>query len=76
MHLFQATNSVATLLATWALRVAPVRLETLGNVSIIVVGVIIASIGEIKFSLIGFICTCSQLRRSLGHISLLTPLRD
>jgi hypothetical protein len=53
--MLKATNSVATLIATWALGVAPVRLETLGNVSVIVVGVVIASIGEIKFSLIGFI---------------------
>ncbi|KAF5018131.1 hypothetical protein F66182_9903, partial [Fusarium sp. NRRL 66182] len=55
IQMLKATNSVATLIATWALGVAPVRLETLGNVSVIVVGVVIASIGEIKFSLIGFI---------------------
>jgi hypothetical protein len=44
------------LIATWVLGVAPVRLDVLAKVSIIVVGVIIASIGEIQFSIIGFLC--------------------
>ena len=35
--------------------VAPPNLKTLGNVSFIVIGVIIASFGEIKFVLIGFL---------------------
>lgn len=39
--------------------IAPVRLSLLGNISFIVIGVIIASIGEIKFTMIGFICMCS-----------------
>ncbi|KAI9932437.1 hypothetical protein MW887_008678 [Aspergillus wentii] len=56
IQMLKATNSVATLLATWAMRIAPVRLELLGNISFIVVGVVIASIGEIKFTLIGFMC--------------------
>ena len=43
------------LLATWSLGVAPPNLKTLGNVSFIVIGVIIASFGEIKFNLIGFL---------------------
>jgi hypothetical protein len=34
----------------------PPSLKTLGNVTAIVVGVIIASIGEIKFVFIGFVC--------------------
>lgn len=34
---------------------APVNYKTLGNVSIIVLGVIIASFGEIKFVLVGFL---------------------
>lgn len=42
------------LLATWSLGVAPPNFKTLGNVSFIVLGVIIASFGEIKFNLIGF----------------------
>lgn len=46
---------VAVLLTSWALVVAPVNFKQLGNVSFIVIGVIIASIGEIKFDLTGFL---------------------
>lgn len=46
---------VAVLLVSWTLGVAPPSLKTLGNVSLIVVGVVIASIGEIKFDLTGFL---------------------
>lgn len=46
---------VATLLTTWALGVSPPNLKTLGNVSLIVLGVVIASFGEIKFVLTGFL---------------------
>lgn len=44
---------IAVLLTSWTMRVSEPSLKTLGNVSLIVVGVIIASIGEIKFVLIG-----------------------
>ena len=43
------------LLATCTLRVEPPNLKTLGNVSFIVIGVILASFGEIMFDLTGFI---------------------
>ena len=46
---------VAVLLVSWILGVAPPSLKTLSNVSLIVVGVIIASLGEIKFNLTGFL---------------------
>lgn len=46
---------VAVLIASWTLGVAPINLKQLGNVSLIVVGVVIASIGEIKFDLTGFL---------------------
>ena len=46
---------VAVLLVSWTLGVAPPSLKTLSNVSLIVIGVIIASIGEIKFDLTGFL---------------------
>jgi hypothetical protein len=55
--LSQASNAVATLLATWIFGLAPPSLKTLANVSAIVVGVAIASWGEIKFDLLGFMCT-------------------
>ena len=44
---------VAVLIASWSLGVANPSLKTFGNVSIIVIGVIIASIGEIQFDLTG-----------------------
>ncbi|KAK7428406.1 hypothetical protein QQZ08_005025 [Neonectria magnoliae] len=55
IQMLKATNAVATLLATWAFRIAPPNFRVLGNVSFIVVGVVIASFGEIKFDLTGFI---------------------
>lgn len=55
IQMLKATNAVATLLATWAFGIAPANFKTLGNVSIIVVGVVIASFGEIKFDLLGFL---------------------
>ncbi|KAF7553034.1 hypothetical protein G7Z17_g3909 [Cylindrodendrum hubeiense] len=55
IQMLKATNAVATLLATWAFRIAPPNFRVLGNVSVIVVGIIIASFGEIKFDLTGFI---------------------
>ncbi|CAN8103703.1 unnamed protein product [Discula destructiva] len=54
IQMLKATTPVAVLLAGWALGVSTPSLKTFLNVSAIVVGVIIASIGEIKFDLIGF----------------------
>ncbi|KAF2835711.1 TPT-domain-containing protein [Patellaria atrata CBS 101060] len=54
IQMLKATTPVAVLLATWGLGVAPPNYKTLGNVSIIVFGVVIASFGEIKFVFIGF----------------------
>lgn len=51
----KATTPVAVLIATWSLGVAPPNFKTLGNVSFIVIGVILASFGEIMFDLTGFI---------------------
>lgn len=42
------------LIATWSLGVAPPNMKTLGNVSFIVIGVVVASLGEIKFNMVGF----------------------
>ena len=41
--------------------VAPADFKTLGNVSFIVIGVVIASIGEIKFVMIGFLFQCGGI---------------
>lgn len=45
---------VWVLMTTWSLGVAAPNLKILGNVSFIVIGVVIASFGEIKFDLTGF----------------------
>ncbi|KAJ6004899.1 sugar phosphate/phosphate translocator [Penicillium herquei] len=55
IQMLKATTPVAVLLATWGMGMAPVNYKTLANVSIIVVGVIIASFGEIKFVMVGFL---------------------
>lgn len=44
-----------TLFATWAFGIAPYNFKQLGNVTVIVIGVVIASFGEIKFDMLGFI---------------------
>lgn len=55
IQMLKATTPVAVLFATWGLGMAPVNLKVLLNVSVIVIGVIIASFGEIKFVFIGFL---------------------
>jgi len=55
IQMLKATTPVAVLLVTWGLGMAPPNFKTLGNVSVIVLGVIIASYGEIQFVMIGFI---------------------
>jgi len=55
IQMLKATTPVAVLLSTWALGMAPPNMRTLLNVSAIVFGVIIASVGEIKFVMIGFL---------------------
>jgi hypothetical protein len=49
----QATTPVAVLLSSWALGVAQPNLKVFLNVSVIVLGVVIASFGEIQFVLTG-----------------------
>lgn len=46
---------VAVLVTSWVLAVAPVDFKQLGKVIFIVIGVIIASFGEIRFDLTGFL---------------------
>lgn len=53
--MLQATTPVAVLLASWSLGVSQPSLKVFLNVSAIVVGVVIASFGEVKFVLIGFL---------------------
>jgi hypothetical protein len=55
VNMLQATTPVAVLLTSWSLGVAPPNLKTLANVSFIVIGVMIATYGEIAFVLTGFL---------------------
>jgi len=55
IQMLKATTPVAVLLAGWTLGVEKPNMKLLFNVSFIVIGVIIASFGEIKFVLIGFL---------------------
>ncbi|KAK1761350.1 triose-phosphate transporter family-domain-containing protein [Echria macrotheca] len=55
IQMLKATMPVAVLLSSWALGVSTPNIKVFANVSIIVLGVIIASIGEIKFVWIGVI---------------------
>ena len=52
---FQASTPVAVLLAGWALGTSKPDMKVLFNVSFIVIGVVIASFGEIKFVFVGFV---------------------
>ncbi|KAG7113601.1 sugar phosphate/phosphate translocator like protein [Verticillium longisporum] len=52
---YPATTPVAVLLAGWSLGVSTPNMKVFLNVSVIVVGVIIASIGEIEFVWVGVI---------------------
>ncbi|KAI1632630.1 TPT-domain-containing protein [Biscogniauxia mediterranea] len=54
IQMIKATTPVAVLLSSWAMGLAPPNMKQLMNVSAIVVGVMIASFGEIKFVWIGF----------------------
>lgn len=51
----QATTPVAVLIAGWVLGIEKPDFKKLGNVSFIVIGVVLASFGEIEFVLIGFL---------------------
>ncbi|RFN49535.1 hypothetical protein FIE12Z_6231 [Fusarium flagelliforme] len=55
IQMLKSTGPVFTLIASWVWGVAQPDSKTFGNVMIIVVGVAIASFGEIEFSMAGFI---------------------
>lgn len=57
----QATTPVAVLLTGWFFGVTNPNLKVLFNVSFIVIGVILASFGEIKFVMLGFLFQCGGI---------------
>lgn len=54
IQMLKATTPVAVLLSSWVMGIAQPNMKVLLNVSAIVVGVMIASFGEIKFVWVGF----------------------
>jgi hypothetical protein len=65
---------VAVLLITWALGIAPPSLKTLGNVSFIVIGVVIASYGSIEFNLTGFLYQAGGITFEATRLALVQQL--
>ncbi|TGZ78575.1 duf250 domain protein membrane protein [Ascodesmis nigricans] len=55
IQMLKATTPVAVLLATWSMGLEKANMKVLTNVSFIVVGVMLASYGELAFVLTGFI---------------------
>jgi drug/metabolite transporter (DMT)-like permease len=55
VQMLKAGAPIAVLLATWMFRLQEPSLAAFGNVCIIVVGVVIASLGEVKFHTLGVI---------------------
>ncbi len=55
IQMLKATTPVVVLLASWAMRQDTPNLRVLANISVVVLGVIIASYGEIAFVFIGFV---------------------
>ena len=62
------------LLVTWCLGLAPPSLKTLGNVSFIVIGVMIATYGEIDFVLTGFLYQAAGLVFEAVRLALVERL--
>lgn len=55
IQMLKATMPLAVLIAGWALGVSGTNWRQLPNVTIIVIGVVIASFGEMDFVLVGFV---------------------
>ncbi|KAI0025267.1 TPT-domain-containing protein [Xylariomycetidae sp. FL0641] len=74
IQMIKATTPVAVLLSSWAMGLAPPNMKQLMNVSAIVVGVMIASFGEIKFVWIGFIYQLGGLLFEAIRLNLVQAL--
>jgi len=55
IQMLKATTPVAVLFATWSMGISPPDLKLLFKVSFIVIGVVIATFGEIRFVMTGFL---------------------
>ncbi|KAH0558986.1 hypothetical protein GP486_004399 [Trichoglossum hirsutum] len=70
----QATTPVAVLLVGWFIGGDSINLKLLFNVSFIVIGVVIASFGEIKFHLLGFLYQCGGIAFEATRLVLVQKL--
>lgn len=61
IQILKSTTPVTVLLCSWAFRVSNPDMKTLANVTVIVIGVAIASFGEIKFNILGFLFQLSAV---------------
>jgi len=53
VQMLKAAAPIAVLLATWTFRLSEPSLAAFGNICIIVVGVVVASLGEVHFNVLG-----------------------
>ncbi|KAI4735838.1 TPT-domain-containing protein [Aureobasidium sp. EXF-12298] len=53
VQMLKAAAPIAVLLATWLFRLSEPSLSAFGNICIIVVGVVVASLGEVQFNILG-----------------------
>ncbi|EPS40619.1 hypothetical protein H072_5498 [Dactylellina haptotyla CBS 200.50] len=74
IQMLKATTPVAVLLAGWALGKERPTARTFGNVSIIGIGVIIASYGEIKFVMVGFVFQALGVAFEATRLALMEKL--
>ncbi|CAJ2511508.1 Uu.00g071330.m01.CDS01 [Anthostomella pinea] len=74
IQMIKATTPVAVLLSSWAMGLAPPNMRQLLNVSAIVVGVVVASFGEIKFVWIGFLYQLGGLLFEAIRLNLVQAL--
>ncbi|KFY39246.1 hypothetical protein V495_06060 [Pseudogymnoascus sp. VKM F-4514 (FW-929)] len=61
IQMLKATTPVAVLVTGWFFGVQKPNMRVLFNVSFIVIGVVLASFGEIKFVMIGFLFQCGGI---------------
>ncbi|OBT85336.1 hypothetical protein VE02_05982 [Pseudogymnoascus sp. 03VT05] len=61
IQMLKATTPVAVLITGWFFGVQKPNMRVLFNVSFIVIGVVLASFGEIKFVMLGFLFQCGGI---------------
>ncbi|KAI0181417.1 TPT-domain-containing protein [Hypoxylon sp. FL1284] len=74
IQMIKATTPVAVLLSSWAMGLAPPNMKQLANVSAIVIGVMIATFGEIRFVWIGFLYQLGGLLFEAIRLNLVQAL--